>query len=187
MMEVLEVVDRLKELGGIASLSSNDKQEIEALYAEVLDKKFVRTSCNDCYRDAVIEMSVYLKKNGKMKEKSNYGLKNGVLLQMGFGSSEFYTNANLTDEIAETYLAKYPDNSNYFSKIPDDWKERVSKRFSVQYNQNLLDDIIQSIKDGVSKESIQESFNDYLVNGKKVTKKSLIAHIKEAQRIISKE
>lgn len=70
-MEVIDVVNRLKELGSIASLSSSDKAEIESLYALVLDKKFVRTSCSDCYRDAVIEMSVYLNKNGKMKENQN--------------------------------------------------------------------------------------------------------------------
>lgn len=43
-----------------------------------------------------------------MKEKSSYALKNGVLLQVGFGSSEMYTNNNLTDEAAERYLAENP-------------------------------------------------------------------------------
>ena len=131
-MEVIEVVNRLKELGSIASLSSSDKAEIENLYAIVLDKKFIRTSCSDCYHDAVIEMIVYLNKNGKMKEKSDYGLKNGVVLQMEFGSSEMYTNANLTDEIAEKYLERYPDNIKYFSKKPDDWKERINKSGTYQ-------------------------------------------------------
>ena len=107
-MEVIDVVNRLKELGSIASLSSSDKVEIENLYTLVLDKKFARTSCSDCYHDAVIEMSVYLNKNGKMKEKSEYGLKNGVLLQMGFGSAEMYTNANLTDESCREVSGEIP-------------------------------------------------------------------------------
>lgn len=190
IMEVLEVVDRLKELGGMASLSSNDRQEIEWLYREVLDKRFIRTSCNDCYHDAVIEMLVYLKKNGKMKEKSNYGLKNGVLLRMAFGSSDFYTNANLTDEIAESYLAKYPENVNYFAKLPEDWKDRVEKLVDAvneKEKQELLDNLVQSLKDGVSVDSISESFKDYKIKGRKLSKKQLERYIQKAQEIFDNE
>ena len=86
-MELKEVVDKLKELGDLPSYSSSDKSEIERLYKEVLGKEFTKTSCNDCYRDAVIEMTVYIKKNNRMKEKCNYILKNGVLLQPEFGTS----------------------------------------------------------------------------------------------------
>ena len=186
-MEVIEVVNRLKELGSIASLSSSDKAEIESLYALVLDKKFVRTSCSDCYRDAVIEMSVYLNKNGKMKEKSEYGLKNGVLLQMGFGSAEMYTNDNLTDEVAEKYLAKYPDNIKYFSKKPDDWEERVKSRKNgnVLIDDELVSLMVESMKDGVTCKSIQEEFKSYKISGKTITKKSLTAHVNKALEVFA--
>lgn len=119
------ILDKLKGWGEANAYSTSDKAEIEKLYMDVLDKVFVRTSCNDCYRDAVYEMYSYLKKNGKMKEKSIYKLKNGVLLQMGFGSGEFYTNANLTDEIAEKYLEEHPERINYFAIYPDDWQDRA--------------------------------------------------------------
>lgn len=186
-MEVIDVVNRLKELGSIASLSSSDKAEIENLYVLVLDKKFVRTSCSDCYHDAVIEMSVYLNKNGKMKEKSEYGLKNGVLLQMGFGSSEMYTNANLTDEAAEKYLAKYPDNIKYFSKKPDDWEERVKSRKSgsVVIDDELVSLMVESMKDGVTSKSIQEEFKSYKISGKTITKKALTAHVNKALEVFA--
>lgn len=115
-------------MGEVKTFSASEKSEIEALYTEVLGKEFIKTSCNDCYRDAVFEMYAYLKKNGKMKEKTLYGLKNGVLLQMGFGSGEFYTNANLTDEAAERFLELNPDKANFFSVLPDDWKKRVKER-----------------------------------------------------------
>lgn len=124
------IFDRLKELGKASAFSASEKEEIEKMYADVLDKKFVRTSCNDCYRDAVYEMYAYIRKNGKMKEKTIYKLKNGALLQMQFGSGEFYTNANLTDEAAERYLERYPERINLFSIYPDDWSERVKRRFS---------------------------------------------------------
>lgn len=127
-MTVEEALNKLKELGGQSSYSSSDKSAIASLYQEVLDKTFVRTSCGDCYRDAVIEMYSYLRTHGKMKEKSNYALKNGVVLQMGFSSSEMYTNANLTDEAAERYLAKNPGDIKYFSRAPEDWKARAEKR-----------------------------------------------------------
>lgn len=124
-MTIPEIIDKMKELGGKPSLSSSDKGLVEQLYKEVLDKTFVRTSCGDCYRDAAIEIYTYLRRYGKMKEKSNYALKNGVVLQMGFSSSEMYTNANLTDEAAERYLKENPSGIKYFSRAPEDWEKRV--------------------------------------------------------------
>lgn len=186
-MEVIEVVDRLKELGSIASLSSSDKEEIENLYSIVLDKKFIRTSCSDCYHDAVIEMIVYLNKNGKMKEKTEYGLKNGIVLQMEFGSSEMYTNANLTDEAAEKYLAKYPYNIKYFSKKPEDWQERVKARNggNVVINDELVSLMVEAMKDGVTSKSIQEEFKDYKISDKKISKKVLMANVNKALEVFA--
>ena len=126
-MTIPEIIDKMKELGGKPSLSFTDKGQIEQLYKEVIDKTFVRTSCGDCYRDAAIEIYTYLRRYGKMKEKSNYALKNGVVLQMGFSSSEMYTNANLTDEAAERYLAKNSTGVKYFSRFPEDWEARAKK------------------------------------------------------------
>lgn len=180
MDRVLVVLDRLKELGSIASLSYSDKTEIEQLYKEVLDKKFVHTSCNDCYRDAIIEMRVYLKKNGSMKEKSEYALKNGVLLQMEFGKSEFYTNANMTDEVAEKYLGKYPDGIKFFSKKPDDWEERVQKKQYPKINEELVTLMVEALNDGVSQDSLKDEFASYKLNGKTISKRSLDQHIKKA-------
>lgn len=186
MKKVIEVVNRLNELGSNASLSSLDKTEIENLYTLVLNKKFVRTSCSNCYHDAVIEMIVYLKKNKKMKEKSEYGLKNGALLQMEFGSSEFYTNENLTDEIAEKYLFKYPGNIGLFAKKPDDCEDRIANRGKA-YDSQLLESVRLALVDGVSVDSILEEFASYKINGRKVTKKLLNEYIKEASSIIETE
>ena len=185
MDRVLVVLDRLKELGSIASLSYSDKTEIEQLYKEVLDKNFVRTSCNDCYRDAIIEMRVYLKKNGSMQEKSEYALKNGVLLQMEFGKSEFYTNANMTDEVAEKYLGKYPDGIKFFSKKPNDWKERVQKKQYPKINEELVTLMVEALNDGVSQDSLKDEFASYKLNGKTISKRTLELHVKKAAEISS--
>lgn len=120
-----ELKTRLRELSGMSAYSLDIKREIEALYFEVLDKKFVKTSCSNCYKDAVMEMYVYLNKYNKMKEKTLYALKNGALLQLGFGKGDMITNANLTDTLAEKYLRMNPNGHIYFSKLPENWKNRV--------------------------------------------------------------
>lgn len=186
-MKVFEVVNKLEVLRGKSSLSASDKSDIQMMYREILDKDFLKTSCNDCYHDAIIEMYVYLKRNGKMKERSNYSLKNGVLLQMGFGSNEMYTNDNLTDEIAERYLSKNPKGILLFSVVPTDYEERVERRMSVQseYDQDMLMSIIDTFKSGVSDKAVMDTYKDYQVSGKKVTKKVLVSHVNKALEIIA--
>lgn len=186
-MTVQEVVNKLKELGGKSSLSSSDKSSIVVLYQEVLGRKFVRTSCSDCYRDAVIEMYSYLRKNGKMKEKSNYALKNGVLLQMNFGSSEMYTNDNLTDEAAEKYLASHPKGISLFSVTPDDWEKRAKERVNPtpKIDDTLVTELVNALQvEGATDKDVKETFKTYQLNGKKVSAKLLDLHIKEAKSII---
>lgn len=181
-MEVKDVVDILQELGGKPSYSAIDKDEIEHWYKEVTGKTFVRTSCSDCYHDAVIECIVYLKKHGKMKEKTEYTLKAGVLLQMEFGSRDFYTNANMTDEIAETYLGKYPENIKFFAEYPEDWEAKVNarKKPSIELNEELVSLMLEGLVDGTSDKAILEAFEDYKVNDKKLPKNVLRANLKEA-------
>lgn len=190
MIGIEEVVNQMQELGSKASLSSSDKLEIERLYYEVLGKTFHKTSCGDCYRDAAIEIYLYLKRNGKMKEKSNYALKNGVLLQPEFGNSSFYTNANLTDEVAEKYLAKHLKNINMFAVFPNDWKERVKEREtpSSGINEELVAELVEALKvEDATDKTVKEAFKTYQIDGKKVTAKVLDVHIKEAKARIEAE
>lgn len=189
-MHYNKVFNRLKELGGQTSLSSSDKVDIEIMYHEVLGRTFAGTSCGDCYHDAVIEIYSYLKKYGKMKEKSNYALKNGVLLQINFGSGEMYTNDNLTDEAAEKYLSKYPKGISLFAAAPTDWEERVEKRFSLDssLDETLMRELMGALKvEGATVKTVKDVFKAYQLDGKKVTAKVLDAHLKEAQAIIDAE
>lgn len=62
-----------------------------------------------------------------MPKASNYVLKNGVLFHPQ-GTSEFYVNGTITDEVAETELAKNPEFISKFSKYPTDYQERVKAR-----------------------------------------------------------
>jgi hypothetical protein len=190
MMGIEEVVNRMQELGSKASLSSSENMEIERWYYEALGKTFHNTSCGDCYRDAAIEIYLYLKRNGKMKEKSNYGLKNGILLQLEFGSSNFYTNANLTDEVAETYLAKHPSNIKMFSVYPKDWEDRVKSRVlpAPVINDELVHELVNALKvEGATDKTVKNSFKTYQIDGNKVTSKVLDVHIKEAKSRLEEE
>lgn len=190
MMDIEKVVKRMQELGSNASLSSSERSEIEYWYHQALGKTFHKTSCGDCYRDAAIEIYLYLKRNGKMKEKSNYALKNGILLQPEFGKSLFYTNANLTDEVAEKYLAKHPENINIFSVYPNDWEERVKERETPtsEINEELVEELVEALNvEDASEKDVKSAFKSYQIDGKKVTAKVLDAHIKEAEARIEAE
>lgn len=187
MRSILEVVSKLEVLRGRVALSTSDKSDIELMYQQVIGKDFVKTSCNDCYHDAVIEMYLYLKRTGNMKKKSNYTLKNGVLLQAEFGSNTMYTNANLTDEVAENYLAKNPKGEILFASLPTDWEDRVKKRISleIEMNEELINTLIETLKSGATLTSIKESFKSYAINGKKVTAKVLDTHLKAAKELVA--
>lgn len=186
-MNVQEVVSKLEVLRGHTALSTSNKSEIELMYRQVLNKEFVKTSCNDCYHDAIIEMYLYLKRTGNMKQKSNYTLKNGVLLQAEFGSNTMYTNANLTDEVAENYLAKNPKGEILFASLLTDWEDRVKKRISpeIEMNEELINTLIETLKSGATLTSIKESFKSYAINGKKVTAKVLDTHLKAAKELVA--
>ena len=118
-MTVDEVKILLSDLnrGYNTPYSSAEQATIERLYYEVLGKRLSGCRCPDRWHDAVLEINSYIKKHGKMKEKSNYKLRAGVILQIA-GSSEIYTNDNLTDEVAAAFLKEHPNATGRFEVIP---------------------------------------------------------------------
>lgn len=117
--EALDQSEMLKaHLNG--AFSALEKAQIETLYGEVLGKQFKRTSCQRCYHDALIEIILYLRKEGKMKEKCNYSLRAGFIIHCPtFHNGKIYTNDNLTDEVAKAYLEAFPNQKPMFAKIPE--------------------------------------------------------------------
>lgn len=124
MNEYSDIISELKALGGKAHYSQAERERIDVLYLRVIGKQLQRTSCNDCYRDAVYVMYSHLRKSGKLREESRFRLKNGVVIQDGFGTAKFYTNANLTDDVAKRFLKERPDALNLFAVVPDSWLKR---------------------------------------------------------------
>ena len=118
-MTVDEVKIMLSDLnrGYNIPYSRTEQVTIERLYYEVMGKRLRGCRCPDKWHDAVLEINSYIKKHGKMKEKSNYKLRAGVILQIA-GSSEIYTNDNLTDEVAAAFLKEHPNAARRFEVIP---------------------------------------------------------------------
>ena len=59
---------------------ATDKAVIESLYVEVTRKRFVPTTCQQCYHDALIEIYLKLKKEKAMPKQCNYVMKAGFII-----------------------------------------------------------------------------------------------------------
>lgn len=127
---VKDTIARLTQLSKKRKFSDEEKVEIASLYPQVTQFLFFeRKGCNDCYKDACIEMVAYLRKNGKFREKLYYVLRNGVVIQLGgFGSQEFYTNKNICDAVAVAYLREHPQDITKFSRYPEDWQDQIKQK-----------------------------------------------------------
>lgn len=100
---------------------ATDKAVIETLYFEVTRKRFVPTTCQQCYHDALIEIYIKLKKEKAMPKQCNYVMKAGFIISCpDFYNGKIFTNENLTDKVAHEYLTKYPQMEKYFQKIPSE-------------------------------------------------------------------
>lgn len=117
--EAVELSEQLKAHLNDA-FSASEKSQIEHLYAEVLGKQFKPTNCQRCYHDALIQVILYLRKEGKMKEKCNYSLRAGFIIHCPtFHDGKVYTNDNLTDAVAAEYLAAFPGQRPMFAKVAE--------------------------------------------------------------------
>lgn len=165
-----------------AGFSSSDKESIAELYREVLHKELKRTNCNDCYRDALIEVYHYLKTEKKMKEKCAYSLLAGVIIQ-DFENGKVYTNANLSDEVAEGYLKRFPRQIQMFAKYPENWEERIGKVVE-ELNEELVSEMAERLEEGTTKRQIREDYKGYLLDGKKLTNKQIDMYLKAASDFV---
>lgn len=111
--------------------SSTDRNFLERLYQDIYGKPITVTNCSNCYRDAYILLITKLKRDKTMPNKPNYVLKAGVLLHP-VCTSNYYSNPLPSDDIAEDYLAQFPDQISIFASYPNDWEERVEKRKAVK-------------------------------------------------------
>ena len=191
-------VERLTELYNKRfKISPNDYDFIQQAYREALGRSMKKT-CQNAYQDAVIQTMLHYRSanNTEMKEKSNYTLKNGVVLQNPVLNG-VYTNSSLTDEVAELYLKNFPQKINLFASFPNDWEERIEKQEPeiteaekpegkselTDEEHNLILEIAGHITTGTSKAKIKELYKGYEIGGKPVTVRKLDEYIKQAEQL----
>lgn len=106
--------------------SSLDRSLLDSLYFNIFGREITNRGCSDCYRDAYMEILIYLKRNKAMPKKSDFVLKAGAIITF-FGEPKCYSNANITDEAAIRFLALNPSNEKLFEKLPEGWRSRLPK------------------------------------------------------------
>lgn len=125
-MDYTETLKTLHEMESrfADGFSSHDRAFLDKVHYELYDREITNTGCSDCYRDAYLQIILKLRQEKAMPKKTEYKLKAGAVISF-FGCSIAYTNANLTDDVAERYLSMNTDNAKMFAELPDDWKTRV--------------------------------------------------------------
>lgn len=102
------------------AFSTAEKQQIRTLYEVTFGRPFRQTSCQRCYHDAVIEIYLKLRKMEKIEPKCSYRMRAGFIVSCPtFHGGKIFTNDNLTDEIAEEYIALFPNQSAMFDKVAE--------------------------------------------------------------------
>lgn len=182
--EVFERVTVLWNAGDVRPYSDAERVEIEKMYTAVLGCQIRTCNCSEKWRDAVIEMYVYLKKNGKMHTKSQYILKAGVVIQPD-GTSDVYTNANLIDAVAAEFLKKYPAAKGLFEKIPDNTSNGGNAAKSNENGQSadvsnaaVKSAIAAALESGTAKTKIKSDFAGREIDGVKLTQRLVAEYIK---------
>ena len=110
-----------------------------------------------------------------------YKLKNNVVLQFQNG---VYTNANLTDEVAEAYLAKYPNTTYFAEKKPIEVSEKQVTEEPVKRSEgDDLAEAVQSIKDmfscGIGMMEIRDRMKNFVFsNGDTIAARGINEAIK---------
>lgn len=116
-MNYEKIKRRVLAWGIQSEFSTSEKAAIEEIYFAVFGRSIPNCNCPNRHRDAVIELRVFIKNHSTM-EKKKYVLKAGVVIQPS-GTSEVYTNDNLTDAVAEQFLKERPGARGLFEVIPE--------------------------------------------------------------------
>lgn len=123
IIERINLLPRAQAISvGDSVFSEEQRQFIAEIYKSVLGKDIPKCSCRHRYSDALEEICFTIKIKPKMRK---YQLKAGVIIWIG---TEVYSNVNLTDEVAEEYLKRFPEaREKEFQKWPEENKEDQEK------------------------------------------------------------
>ena len=112
--------------GGDPNGADKSIEELIAIVKEVADAvdcPLVVEGCKNVEKDALLEIYAKLKYHHKTnKTMAQAKLVNGVVLKW---QGNHYTNANLTDEVAEAYLKMHPEARKKFERVPQEHKSKA--------------------------------------------------------------
>ncbi|MCD8265692.1 MAG: hypothetical protein LUC33_00915 [Prevotellaceae bacterium] len=106
---------RIRALSGRQGYSAAERAEIEDLSVRLLGRPVRDCPCPDRWGDAVTEMAIRFRSQIDMATANRYNLANGVVLEY---EGRYYTHVNITDEVAQAYLEKYPNRARLFTSVP---------------------------------------------------------------------
>lgn len=143
----------------------NGKDESGTFYLEILFKiyqEYFGETCSTCPLKILgyIQKVKSLNPNVMSNSERKYLLKAGAVIQV-FGSSESYSNGNLTDEKAAELLKENPNRAVLFAKLPENFDE-VKEKDLAKMNKAELTEKALSI--GYSQEEIDGLTNKQLVS-----------------------
>lgn len=128
-------------MAGDSVFSDEQRQFIADIYKDLLGKSIPNCSCRHRYSDALAEICLTFKISRKMKCK--YQLKAGVIIWLG---TDCYSNHNLTDEVAEEYLRRFPEaREKEFQAWPDENEEKNAEK--LQAAKETLKDSEEGLKE----------------------------------------
>ena len=158
------------------SETSRDRALLQKAYTDHIGA-WTPTSCSNCVYDRYLELYVKVKNNISVMEDTNkFKLASGVLLQLGFGSSEFITSATCTDEKAIQVLKLKPKDIRFFTQYPDNWEELISDELPKKVTE-VKAKAVDAEKRNPSLAKAVEVFKGYREMG--VTRDQVIFHAKK--------
>lgn len=115
------------QVRSLANESSEFRVETEMLYRRAYNAS-LNKSCGDCWIDAyAVLMKTDPVKFDALSGRS-FDLRAGALLLdvVNGDNDKMCTRVNLTDELALYHLKTNPNCIDFFSRLPDNWKELVA-------------------------------------------------------------
>lgn len=178
LLKEVETLIAAATTGG--GLSYPQKDRVQELTRLILNAEVRQCNCTDRFLDALFMCRKQLKTYGIMKP-CKYRLKNNVVLQFQNG---VYTNANLTDEVAEAYLAKYPNTTYFADKKPIEVSEKQVTDEPIKRSEgDDLAEAVESIKDmhsrGIGMMEIRDRMKNFVFsNGDTIAARGINEAIK---------
>ena len=203
------MIERLKAIQALRPLFNDGRSLIERLQQDgELQREISELArhylgrevrgCTNCYSDALFELLTLNIERAMQKEECKFKLRGGKLLLDAVNGdvSKAMTQANISDELALYHLKTNPYCEEYFEELPADWKEQVeafdpetmsegkatANTLDLEQYRAIIDEMVEDLKGGMSKNKVTEKFKNFEVEGKNLTNKEVKECLKEASK-----